>query len=104
LIGVATTAATALCLSAIESAAPKVSTSGATGALVNFTMAGVIVSKFANITNASDTILGRPLLEQRTISSLSGFIKCRDAHISAPCLAAERGLIESALNGGFYYE
>jgi hypothetical protein len=90
--------------SAVSAYAPTVNTSGTNGSFIMSVAPAGLIANFAQITGASDSILGRPLMQQRTISSLSGFIKCRDAHISAPCLAAERGLIESALNGGFYYE
>lgn len=104
IIGAVTAGATAVCLSAIESQTPKVSTSGATGSLINFVMSPVIVCKFAQISPASDGILGRPLLEQRTVNTLSGYIKCRDVRISAPCMDREKEMIESMMNGGFYFE
>jgi hypothetical protein len=91
-------------MSAVEASAPKVSTSGATGSLVNFVMSPVIVSKFAQITGASDSILGRPLLAQRTVNTLSGYIKCKNPRISAPCLLAEKNMIERFMSEGFYYE
>lgn len=90
--------------SAVSAYAPTVNTSGTNGSFIMSIAPAGLIANFARITGASDSIIGRPLMQQRTISSLSGYIKCRDAHISAPCLAAERGMIESALNGGFYYE
>ena len=104
LVGVATAAATAVCMSAVEASAPKVSTSGATGSLVNFVMSPVIVSKFAQITGASVSILGRPLLAQRTVNTLSGYIKCKNPRISAPCMLSEKTMIERFMSEGFYYE
>ena len=47
---------------------------------------------------------GRPLCEVKTISSMSGFVQCRDGDVSAPGTAAELSQIESFLTGGFFYE
>jgi len=104
LVGVATATATALCLSAVEANTPKVSTTGATGSLVNFVINPVIVTRFATITGASDNILGKPLLTQRVINTLSGYIKCKNPRISAPCMLSEKTMIEQYMAEGFYYE
>lgn len=47
---------------------------------------------------------GYMLMETKTISSLSGYIKCNNASISISGMAAERDAINSFLNNGFYYE
>lgn len=48
--------------------------------------------------------LGRPLVEMRTINTLSGFVKCADAQISIPGHAEEMAEVNSYLNSGFFYE
>lgn len=47
---------------------------------------------------------GRPLMRNRVIGSLSGYIKCGNASISISGTSEERTLLNSYLNGGFYYE
>lgn len=47
---------------------------------------------------------GYMLMEKKTISSLSGYIKCNNASISIAGMAAERDAINSFLNNGFYYD
>lgn len=47
---------------------------------------------------------GRPLMDIRTINTLSGYILCNDGEISAPATKAELEEIRSYLTGGFYYE
>lgn len=90
--------------SAVSAFAPSVNTTGVNGSFImSFTPSGLI-SNFAKITGASDSILGRPLMQQRTINTLSGYIKCRDAHISAPCMLPEKTRIEQYMMEGFYYE
>lgn len=50
------------------------------------------------------TECGRPLFEHRTISTLSGFIKCSNASVSITGLGPEKDMVNNYLNTGFYYE
>lgn len=90
--------------SAIDSFNPSVSSIGSNGSFSTSVMPSGLISSFSRITGASDSILGRPLMAQRTINTLSGYIKCRNAKFSAPCLSGEKTMIEGFLNEGFYYE
>lgn len=47
---------------------------------------------------------GRPLYQLRQLSTLSGFTKCSGVSIDIACTSAERTMINSYLNGGFYIE
>ena len=47
---------------------------------------------------------GRPLMAFRTINSLHGFVLCEGAHFEGVCTQTEQGMIDKALNGGFFYE
>ena len=104
ILGAVINTAGAVVMSAVEAQAPKVSTMGANGSLVNFVMPYGVICKFVHITGASNAILGRPLMETRTISTLSGYIKCRDVFANVPCLGPEKTMIEGIMTGGFYYE
>lgn len=83
---------------------PTVTSIGANGSFINCVAAPGLIAAFANISGASDSIIGRPLMQQRTISTLSGYIKCRDVRANVPCLGPEKTMIESIMTGGFYYE
>ena len=48
--------------------------------------------------------LGMPYFKTATLSSLSGYIKCRDASIDIPGDGAEQDAVNSYLNSGFYLE
>ena len=48
--------------------------------------------------------IGRPLGEVRTISSLSGFIQCADAHCPLMGHEEEMTKVNEILNNGFFYE
>ena len=90
--------------SALASEAPKVSTNGANGSFVNFALEPNLVVEHILLADEDNTDLGRPLMAPRTISSLSGYIKCAEAHFDAACYDSERTEIESFMNSGFFYE
>lgn len=90
--------------SALASAFPSVSSSGSNGSFLSAFQKLVGVIEFTKITEADTTDLGRPLMEVRTINTLSGFIKCAEAHPSFACLADERELIRNYMVNGFFYE
>lgn len=50
------------------------------------------------------TQYGRPLEEARQISTLSGFVKCREASIALAAPDTEIDRVNAYLNSGFYYE
>lgn len=47
---------------------------------------------------------GRPLCRNVKINTLSGYIKCAAASVSITGFAGDKEAVNSALNGGFYYE
>lgn len=47
---------------------------------------------------------GRPVCLTQAILNHSGYVKCNDASINIPGLDSEREMLNSYLNGGFYYE
>lgn len=47
---------------------------------------------------------GMPYFNRATISSLSGYIKCRNASVSIPGDGEEQNAVNSMLNTGFFYE
>lgn len=53
---------------------------------------------------APKTELGMPYFKTTTLSSLSGYIKCRDASVDIPGDGAEQDAVNTYLNSGFYLE
>ena len=90
--------------SALDAKYPSVSTSGTNGSFITRVMNGLIVAKHARIVDGDDTDLGRPLMQTKTLNTLSGYIKCGEAHFASPCLASERAKVEDFMLSGFYYE
>ena len=59
---------------------------------------------FYRITGTDDVHNGRPLMQTRTISTLSGFIMVQKGDVPIAGTSAEADEIRSLLEGGFYYE
>lgn len=55
------------------------------------------------LTHANGTC-GRPLMEERTLSGLSGYCQCANASIDLNCLESDRDYINACLNSGFFIE
>ena len=47
---------------------------------------------------------GRPLMQLKTISSLSGFVQVQKGDVPIPGTSAEADRVKSYLEGGFFYE
>lgn len=84
--------------------APTVSTSGANGSFINFIMPPGITVKHSTVVADDPTDNGKPLMQIKTINTLSGYIKCMDVPVSLPITAEEADMIKSYMENGFYYE
>lgn len=83
---------------------PSVSSVGSNGSfLVAWQSAELIVEHF-QITEEDRSEFGRPLMQVKTINTLSGFVKCADAHVELPITDEERKKIVGFMNSGFFYE
>lgn len=49
-------------------------------------------------------VAGRPLYQNTTLNTLSGFIRCGAASVSIPGYDTEKDQVNNYLNSGFYYE
>lgn len=90
--------------SAIASQAPKVSTNGANGSFLNGMLEPLVVVEHTLLVDEDNANLGRPLMANRQISTMSGYIKCADAHFSGVCYDLEKDMINQFMKDGFYYE
>lgn len=63
-----------------------------------------LIGKFFAIAAEDNSSIGRPLMQPKTINSLSGYIECVDADPPLSCTLAEMEEIVATMNGGFYYE
>lgn len=90
--------------SAVNSLMPQVNISGSTGSTVDFYGNPRVISSYYYQSPMDATHNGRPLCQQKTINTLSGYIKCENAEVALPATKEERDLIAAYMNGGFYYE
>ena len=104
LAGIAAGAIGATVMSAVESQTPKVSSNGANGSFINFALDPELVVEHMLLADEDNTDHGRPLMSTRTISSLSGYIKCVESHFDGACMNSEKDMINNFLVSGFYYE
>lgn len=91
-------------VNAIDSLAPQVQTEGAQGSNVGWVLAPYIVSTFYPLVEEDNTHNGRPLMQRKTISSLSGYIKVENPDVDIVGTVYEKDQIMAYMTGGFYYE
>ena len=77
---------------------------GYNGSFLECFMSHKLVSEFYYQADADNTDHGKPLMQTKTISTLSGYIKCADGHFAGACYESERAEINSYMINGFYYE
>lgn len=83
---------------------PSITSNGSNGSFNLVNLRPRLIVEHYRITDEDLTEFGRPLMQMRTINTLSGFVKCMDAHIDLPITDREKRDITSFLNSGFFYE
>lgn len=91
-------------VSGINSSMAQVETKGSISTTAVYDMKSYLVSRFFKIVDDDITRHGRPLMEQRMVSTLPGYLICDSPHIECHATASEISEIESALSAGFYWE
>lgn len=86
------------------SGTPSVVTTGANGSFLNIYIPALVIIEHQLITQEDLAEFGRPLMQVKTINTLSGYIKCSDAHVELPITDNERKGIVQLMNAGFFYE
>lgn len=102
--GVLATHSTGAVGSAIDSLMPQVESQGVTGSFLAVIIPPQLTAQHFLITTEDNAEFGKPLCEIRTINTLTGFIKCRDAHADFPCYKEEKVHILSYMLNGFFWE
>lgn len=88
----------------IHSAMPQVETSGSNGSFLSAVHPTCIVNQFFKIVDEDIHHRGRPLCEERLLSTLSGFILCAEGDIDINGFDNERKEIRNFLTTGFFWE
>lgn len=91
-------------MSAVNALMPQVTRQGAQGNFSNVFPNFRSIAEHYTIADDDLTHRGRPLCQQKTISTLSGYVLVSDADISIAGTKQENEQIKSYMNNGFYYE
>lgn len=90
--------------SGISNAMPQVKTSGATGSKVQFYLTPEVTCQYYYQVSHDVADFGRPLMDTRTISTLSGYIECEHVHLNTSATQTEKEAIIGMMQSGFFYE
>ena len=89
---------------AVSGLQPVVQSQGSQGSGVYYTHKPYVRSKFMNLVSIDAARNGRPLMQTRNISSLSGYVQIENPDVDIPATEYERSEIMSYMQNGFYYE
>ena len=90
--------------SATDSLFQPVESSGVNGSFLETVMPPQLSAQFFVIADEDLEEFGRPLCTKKVINTLSGYIKCGDAHADFPCYKEERTKILNYMQSGFFWE
>ena len=88
----------------LDASMPQMETGGANGSFNSPAILTHVTAVFYKIVDENLSHKGRPLCEERTINSLSGFIMCAEGDLDISCFEEERKRIANYLVSGFYWE
>ncbi len=89
--------------SALDSLMPQVESQGVSGSFLQTVMPPQLTAQFFVVVDDDNEEFGRPLCTIKQISTIPGFIKCRDAHVDFACYKDEKTRILNYMTSGFYY-
>ena len=91
-------------LSAVEAAMPKLSTGGTNGSFIEIIETPLLIIEHSQLVDENITEFGRPLCANRTINTLSGYIKCGEDDHPFTSTHVESEMINKYMSDGFFYE
>lgn len=77
---------------------------GAGAGLDDFAKCFTVARNTVVTPSAMAATMGVPTMQPRSLTGLTGYCQCANAHVEAPATAEELNAIDSFLNGGFYIE
>lgn len=89
---------------AVESLMPSIQSSGTVGSGVYYLHRPHVTSQFMNLVPIDVARNGRPLMQTKTINTLSGFILVENPDVDIPGTTQEKDIISNYMRTGFYYE
>lgn len=91
----------------IGASAPKATGggyAGGLGAIKASNSSRGVIRYFYDVPELDNAEQGKPLLQVKTLSSLSGYVLCADGEVVCNATEAEHAQLEAFLTGGFFYE
>ena len=88
----------------IQSSMPQLQTSGSNGSFICAELSTTMTVIHYVVADENIAHKGRPLCENRTINTLSGFIQCAEGDVDIPCFFEEKKQIGQYMISGFYWE
>ena len=88
---------------AVKSQIPSVNTVGAVGSCDALVGTPALQMTCAEIVDDDNTHRGRPLCQDRQISTVPGYLQCADVEVNFGCTEAEHMQIKGYMESGFYY-
>ena len=83
---------------------PQVRSTGQDGSKLFTIIPPIIRYQFLPLVEEDNADQGKPLMQNKVINTLSGFIKCVEAHADFACYSSEKEAIEDYMKNGFFYE
>lgn len=84
---------------------PITTTTTQTGSLISHCISERVIGQFWNTVTQYPTRFGKLYCTQATINTVSGYVKCKDAHWqNNKAFADEIQMVEAYMNGGMFYE
>ena len=90
--------------SVVKAATGSMTSKGTLGSIISHSFDYNLYARFFTIADRDVTNMGKPLCKMRQPSTLSGYMKCANAHVAISGTSAEAGMINSYMENGFYYE
>lgn len=90
--------------SAVNAMRPAVSSMGGNGGFADITGRITLLAQFYHMPDEDLSHAGRPLCENRQLSTLPGYQKIMDGDVSIAGTAGEQAAIKAFLEGGYFYE
>lgn len=91
-------------ISGVKNSMPQVRTLGSVGSKVQFAITPQLTCQYYYQVPHDIQTLGRPLMDVRTISSLSGYTECINVDLVTSATPSEKRTIIENMEKGFFYE
>lgn len=88
----------------IRASLPQMVTSGGNGSLASFYMRPYVLAECYELVTEDLSDFGRPLVQNKALSTLFGFTVCKDPHVMTYGTVNENAAINAYLESGFFIE